>query len=178
MMYTTIYALVMNILGWTVGSFIVSGDKKYISVKKIFVNPAAIGFVIGLPFLFFEIPLPDTFLNMLMILGRMTSPLSMLIMGMRLATTSFKNVFGRPASYAVVAVKGMLMPLIAYLTVLWLPMAPEVKQAFYIIAACPTASIVLNFSELCGYGQKEAASMMLLSTILSIITLPIMMLLL
>ena len=178
MMYTTIYALIMNILGWTVGSFIVSGDRRYISLKKMLINPATIGVVVGIPFLLFNVPLPSNMESMITVLGRMTSPLSMLIMGMRLATTSFKNLFCRPLNYGVVGVKGMIMPLVAYLVVMLLPMSLEVKQAFYIITACPTASIVLNFSELCGHGQKEAAATMLLSTILSIVTLPIMMLLL
>ena len=52
------------------------------------------------------------------------------------------------------------------------------KAVLYIICCCPVASIVLNFSEILGEGQKEAASTVLLSTILSILTLPIMTLLL
>ena len=42
----------------------------------------------------------------------------------------------------------------------------------------PTASIVLNFSEIVGNGQREAAASVLLSTILSILSLPIMVLML
>jgi predicted permease len=33
--YTTAYAMVMNPLGWTAGSAIISKSKKYISVKKL-----------------------------------------------------------------------------------------------------------------------------------------------
>ena len=70
------------------------------------------------------------------------------------------------------------MPLVAFLAVFFIPLPTEVKATFFIICACPTASIVLNFSELIGEGQREAASMVLLSTILSIATLPVMVLLL
>ena len=42
----------------------------------------------------------------------------------------------------------------------------------------PVASVVLNFAEIAGEGQKKAASLVLLGTILSIVTLPLMMLLL
>ena len=64
------------------------------------------------------------------------------------------------------------------LLVLYLPIALPLKQTLYIIAAAPAASVVLNYAELLGEGQKEAASTVLLSTALSVITLPIMMLLL
>ena len=58
--------------------------------------------------------------------------------------------------------------------IVFLPVDSGLKVVLYIICCCPVASIVLNFSEILGEGQKEAASTVLLSTILSILTLPIM----
>ena len=49
---------------------------------------------------------------------------------------------------------------------------------FFITCSCPAASIVLNFAEIVGEGQKSAANLVLVSTLLSILTLPLMMLLL
>lgn len=176
--YTTIYALIMNLLGWTVGSAIISGDAKYISVKKLFLNPTFIGVAIGFPMFVFSLSMPDKLFDMISILGKMTTPLSMLIMGMRLATTEFKTVFLSVRTYFAIMAKGFLMPLIGLLTVYFIPLPVDVKATFFIICACPTASIVLNFSELIGEGQKDAAASVLLSTISSIVTLPIMVLLL
>lgn len=48
----------------------------------------------------------------------------------------------------------------------------------FVLACCPVASVVLNFSELLGEGQEDAADMLLLGTLLSILTMPIMLLLL
>ena len=45
--YTTVFAVVMNVAGWTVGSAIISRDLKHVSLKKIFLNPAMIGAVIA-----------------------------------------------------------------------------------------------------------------------------------
>lgn len=178
--FTTLYATVMNILGWTVGSAIISGSTKIITLKRVFVNPTMIGLAIAILFAALPFTLPATLTDMISITGRMTTPLSMIIMGMRLATTEWKTVFGTPRAYAAVFAKGILMPLIAFIAVYFipLPMSREVMAVFFIITACPTASIVLNFSELIGEGQREAAASVLLSTILSIVTLPIMMLLL
>lgn len=176
--YTTVYATIMNILGWAIGIAIITGDVRNISAKKIFINPAMIGIVIGVPLFLFSVELPAQLFDAVSLIGKMTTPISMLIMGMRLATTSFKMVFTSVKAYAAVAVKGILMPLIAFALIYFLPVPIEVKKTFFIICACPTASVVLNFSELCGAGQREAASSLLLSTILSILTLPIMVLML
>ena len=72
----------------------------------------------------------------------------------------------------------VVMPLAAFLIIYFFPIPTEAKQTFYIICSCPAASIVLNFAEIIGEGQKEAASSVILSTIMSIATLPVMMLLL
>lgn len=176
--YTTVYATIMNILGWVVGIAIITGDPKNISPKKVFINPATIGIVVGVPLFLFSIDLPSALFEAVSLIGKMTTPISMLIMGMRLATTNLKSVFTSTKAYVAVAVKTILMPLVAFALVYFLPLPIEVKKTFFIICACPTASVVLNFSELCGAGQREAAASVLLSTILSIATLPTMVLML
>ncbi len=176
--YTTVYAVIMNVIGWTVGSAIISGDAKYISPKKIFLNPAMIGAVIAFVIFVFRIPIQPDLANMITITGKMCSPLSMIIMGMRLATMDFRKMFTDTRIYATIAVKQLVMPLVGFLIVCFLPISYEIKSTFFIICACPVASVVLNFSEMLGEGQKEAASAVLLGTILSILTLPLMMLML
>lgn len=176
--YTTAYAMVMNLLGWTAGSAIISKSRKYISVKKLFINPYMISVIIALPLFVFSPELPTQLENIIMILGKMTTPLSMIIIGMRLATAEAKAVFGNIKVYMTALVKLTVMPLVAFCIIYFFPLPSDVKQTFYIIAACPTASIVLNFSELIGEGQKDAAASVLLSTVISIATLPLMTLLL
>ncbi len=176
--YTTVYATIMNILGWAIGIAIITGDVKNISLKKIFINPAMIGIAIGILLFIFSVELPTALLDAITVIGKMTTPVSMLIMGMRLATTSFKSVFTSVKAYVAVVVKAVVMPLIAFGIVYFLPLPIEVKKTFFIVCACPTASVVLNFSELCGAGQREAAASVLLSTIMSVLTLPTMVLML
>lgn len=174
--YTTVYATVMNLLGWTVGSAIISGDTRYITLKRTFINPTFIGVLIAFPLFIFSVSLPTEVFDMVSTLAKMTTPLSMLIMGMRLATTELRTVFVGYRTYLAVLAKGIAMPLVAFLLVFFVPLPPEVKATFFIICACPTASIVLNFSELIAQGQREAAASVLLSTICSIATLPVMVL--
>lgn len=178
LIYTSVYAIIMNIIGWTLGAAIISQNLKYVSIKKIFLNPAMFSLLIAIPFFVFEIPLPESVDSMVALIGRMSTPISMLIMGMRLATTNFKQMFTTKQIYISIAMKQFLMPILALLMIVFLPVDSGMKAVLYIICCCPVASVVLNFSEILGEGQKEAASTVLLSTILSILTLPIMTLLL
>lgn len=177
LIYTSVYAIIMNVIGWTLGAAIISQNLKYVSAKKVFLNPAMFALVLAIPFFIFEIPLPESVDSMVSLLGRMATPISMLIMGMRLATTDFKRMFTTKQVYLSISMKQFLMPLICLLMVAFLPVDSGMKAVLYIICCCPVASVVLNFSEILGEGQREAAATVLLSTILSIATLPIMTLL-
>ena len=177
LIYTSVYAIIMNVIGWTLGAAIISQNLQYVSVKKVFLNPAMFALVLAIPFFVYEIPLPESLDSMVSLIGRMATPISMLIMGMRLATTDFKSMFKTKEIYFSILMKQFLMPLICLLMVAFLPVDSGMKAVLYIICCCPVASVVLNFSEILGEGQKEAASTVLLSTILSIATLPIMTLL-
>ena len=177
LIYTSVYAIIMNVIGWTLGAAIISQNLKYVSAKKVFLNPAMFALVLAIPFFIFEIPLPESVDSMVSLLGRMATPISMLIMGMRLATTDFKRMFTTKQVYLSISMKQFLMPLICLLMVAFLPVDSGMKAVLYIICCCPVASVVLNFSEILGEGQREAAATVLLSTILSIATLPLMTLL-
>ena len=176
--FTTAFALVMNIIGWTLGAAIISGDTRYISLKKIFLNPATLGAITALLIFVLEIPIEGDLRSMIVTTARMSTPLSMIIMGMRLATMEIRGLFTDLRVYLTIAVKQIVMPLVSFGLVYFLPISSDVKQTFFIICACPVASVVLNFAEIVGAGQREAAKMLLLGTLLSIVTLPPMMLLL
>lgn len=175
--YTTVYAVVMNIVGWTVGAAIISQNTKYISVKKIFLNPATLGFIGAMIVYLFNIPIQADLNNMITTTARMATPLSMIIMGMRLGTLPLKSLFSKPLIYVAVAIKQIVMPLLAFGVVMLMPIPKDTAATFFIICACPVASVVLNFAEIVGAGQKEAANTVLLGTMLSIVTLPLVMLL-
>ena len=176
--YTSVYSLVMNVFGWTVASAIISGDTRYISLKKILINPTTVSTAIAFFLFVTELPIFPDLENLISITGKMCTPLSMLIMGMRLATIKPKTLFNNFRVYLTIAAKEFLMPLVTFALLVFLPVSPEIKAPLFIISACPVASVVLNYSELVGEGQKEAANMVLLGTMLSIVTLPVVMLLL
>jgi len=175
--FSAMASLALNILGWSVGSFIISRDAKYIRIRKILINPATIALIVAIPFFAFSIEIPSLINNMISLLARMTTPLCMLIMGMRLACASLKKVFFVPSQYLIVAIKQIVFPLVSFLILLLLPLDERMKASIYILMACPVASVVLSFSEMIGEGQENASCLVLLGTMLSAITIPVMTLL-
>lgn len=176
--YTAIFALIMNMAGWTVGSALLTRNKKYIRLKNIVLNPVLFGFAAGLIFSFSPVPLPARLYDMFSLLGRMTTPMCMLILGMRLGTSKMREVFSGVFKYIIVAVNQIAFPLLAYGIALLLPGGEYMKYTVCILCSCPVASVVLNYSELVGAGQKDAADMVLIGSLLSVITMPCMTLIL
>lgn len=178
--YTVVYAVVMNVIGWTIGSAIIAQNVKYISVKKMLANPALIGAAVALVLFVTRTPITDaeTLFSIITVTAKMSTPLSMMAMGIRLAGMKISHIFTDYRIYLTIIVKQFVMPLAAFAIALIFGVDVWLGRSFFIISACPAASVVLNYSEIVGAGQREAASIVLLSTIMSIITLPIMSLLL
>lgn len=175
--YSAVYIVGMNIISWTAGSMFITGDKKYMSVKKIILNPPVLALFFSLPLFLLDIKLPAIAENAVSVLGKMSTPLCMLILGMRLATVRAGELLKDKHAYLSSAVKLLIFPLLGYVLVYPLPIDNCFKASFFILCSCPTASVVLNLSEVLGAGQKSAANAVLISTLLCIITIPVLMLL-
>lgn len=176
--YCLVFTLAMNLLCWTMVLYIVTRDKKYIKAKQLLVNPATISFIVGLVLFMLSVKLPGILSEAVSLGGKISTPLCMTILGMRLATADFRTVFLMPLQYLVVVLKQTVIPLIIFGLVSFLPVDEFIKELSFILFCCPVASNVLNFAEIGGKGQKEASGCVLLGTMLSIATMPLMMLLL
>ena len=176
--YSAMFIVCMNILSWTIGSMILTGDRKYISAKKIFLNPPVLTLAISLPLFFTRTALPDVILAPVTLLGKMTAPLCMLIMGMRFATVAPRELFPDWRLYTTAATKLILMPMIAFLITHWLPLDYSIKATIVILCSTPTASIVLSLAEMYNTAQKTAANLVLTGTLFSMITIPLVLLIL
>ncbi len=176
--YATVCSIALNAIGWTVACSIVSLDTRYISAKKFFFNPTVAALFVVLPLFLLRVQVPAFLHDGISLVAEMSTPLCMIIMGMRLALSSPRHVFLRPMQYLIVGAKQILYPLAVFLVLLLLPIDENAKAAMYILACCPIASMTLSFAEMLGKGQESAASLVLLGTTASAVTLPLMVLLL
>lgn len=174
--FSTIAFLVSSCISWTVGSAIISRDTKYCKISKIFLNPGTIGVAVAVIFSVTHFELPAVLSDAVDLVGRMATPVCMLVMGMRLGFMNLKSLFVKPTVYFSIVAKQFVMPLVGLAIIFTIPMPDALKLTFYIMCCTPVASNVLNFSEMIGEGMEEAANTVLLGTILSVATLPFMML--
>ena len=180
--YSIVFFLAMSALGWTVASAVITRDKKHISVRKIFLNPATLSLIVavllGLADVFFAWKIPAPFSGMFELLAGMSTPLCMIIMGFRLATADMKKLFLSWQHYAVIAVKQFIFPLTVFALLLLLPVDGNLKICIFVMSCCPVAAVVQSYAEMIGEGQESAADMVLLSSASCILTIPLMTLLL
>ena len=175
--FSNMFAISMNLLGWTLSSYIISLDRKYISVKKLVLNPAVLSCIVGIPLFALGVTLdelPSFLSDFITLLARMCTALCMLVMGMRLATIPVRELFNKPFIYGVVFVKQVLYPLLALLAVYFLPVEDNMKVTLFILCCAPIAAVVQNYAELIGKGQDTAANLVLFGTFSSAITIPLM----
>ena len=189
MMYLTVFNVAFNILIWTLGAYLITQDKKQISLKKALLNPCTVGAVVG--FVLFLVPEINIF-NMdavaelqqiVTYAGNMTAPLSMLVVGVRMAELTPKQLFGDKDIYIAALVRLVLSAALTYLLILPFKLAgvfandPYVLLAPVIAMAMPPAATVVAFAEKHDGEKTLAAAAYATGTILAVITLPVAMLL-
>ncbi len=199
--YGTLYLVAFNMFAFTLGRLIFTEDKSYISVKKVFVNPAVIPITIGLVIYFTgcggvlvnaaagvegtpEIAqrAASILIDVLSTFKHMVAPVSMVMIGIRLAETDFIAAIKDKAMYVVLIVRLLAFPTLAWLlctTAVALGiMTADVRNILVILSATPIAAMASMFSELYDGDKVRAGQMVAVSTLLSIVTMPIIALLL
>jgi len=175
-LYCAVFVVVFNILIWTVGAYIMSGEKKYVTFKKAFLNPPTIALVVALPLFFFNVQFNEHLANSIALLGGMVTPLAMIIVGLRLSSMKFKEVFAGWWLWICNVFKLFAAPLITFLIVFWLPIDAMVKTALVVIMAMPCSTLPLVIAEVIGRDGTPSVRAQLTSTILCILTIPLIVL--
>ncbi len=180
MCYSGIYCVTMNLLVFSMGVYCLTGKKEYMTFRAAICNPTTFAFFVALPLYIFGVKayLPQTLIGGLNLLGNMTTPLCMLILGIRLATVSLKKILTRPLVYAISFSKMVVYPLFCYALVYFLPLSFPFKASMLILSSVPCASVILNLAELHRSETELAANCVLVSTLMCFLTIPVLTLLL
>ena len=177
--YAATFIISLNLISWTLGAFFITGNKSFIHPKKIFLNPPFLTLFITLPLFFTKTSIPDVIMNCVTVLAKFTTPLCMIIIGMRFATANVKEIFCQPTVYVSTVIKLIIFPLFAFLLTHWLPINHCMKATIFILCSCPSATLVLALSEINhSGGEKYATNTILMSTIFCSVTIPLLLLLL
>ena len=168
-----------NIMVFTLGLYLISGDKKQISLKKAFLNPVLIAFIVGLILNLIGVknvvPQISTFSDHL---KNLVTPISMVILGIKLADVPLSSLFISPSGYFVSAIKLIAVPVLAvglgFLLKIIFGFSDNVVMGFFIGFAMPTAGLATTFADQFNGDTKNSVIYTLGTTIFSVITIPIL----
>lgn len=177
LLYAMMYIVSMNVISWTLGLYVITSSRKYITAKGLFLNPPMIALLVIVPLFLCKVTIPAALASALTILAKMTTPVCMFILGIRLANQPLSLLVRDKRSFLSVGLKMVAMPLITFALLYFLPIPSLVKTTLFVLAACPGATIVLQFAEIHEARPDLAAINVLDSTLVSIVTLPLLMLL-
>ena len=181
LLYASAYVTVFNILLWTMGYGMVSGSANAKDVaRNLLHTPVFYALVVGLAIYFFQIPLPRLIAQPIELLSGMNTPLSMLITGMLLAASDLKTIVSDLHIWKLAAVRMLLIPAacLAVFTLLGLVHLGMSAQVVLLLECCPAASITSVFAVQFHHDEGFAAGSVVLTTLLSIVILPLCALLL
>ena len=171
--------IIMNVLMFTLGVYLVSGDKKTISLKKAFLNPVLIAFVLGIVANLLNLKkyLPEA-VTYSTHFSNLVTPISMIILGMKMGTVKFASLFKSWKTYYVAALKLVVFPLVIVaiaflLKAVWSVVDIDVVLGIFIAFATPTAGLASTFSDNYDGDTENAVAFTLGTTVLSILTIPL-----
>ena len=169
--YGATYIAIFQIMLWTYGVIEMSRDAKKLSLKKILINPGVIGTLIGLLIFLFSIKVPFIISEPIRFLAALNTPVPMVIVGYHLADASLR--IKGVNSYLSVVLRLVVSPLLMLGGLYLCGVSGTVLVACVIAAAAPCAAVTTMFSEKFGGDTHTSAAMVSLTTLLSIITMPI-----
>lgn len=173
--YGSMYVLVFNIFLWTYGVMVFEG-KKAGGLKHVLLNPGTIAVGIGLLTFLLPIQIPS-FLNQAFgSIGAMTTPISMIVIGSFLAEGDYKKMFINGWAWMISMIRLIIVPLAAWAALRLLPTDTTIITVLITILAMPIATTTAIFSEKYGGNAQFSAQAVSLSTLLSMGTIPIILL--
>ena len=172
-LYGSAYVIMFNFVAWSFGVFLISGDRKQISPKKLFVNPGLIGLAIGLVIFIFSIPIPKILYSAIDYMSALYTPLPMLIIGYHLAQNNLLTAFKDFKCLFAVFLRMIVYPLAVLGFLYILGIRGTLLVSVVISVSAPVAAFTTMFSSKYGADTPLSVNMVSLSTVAAAVTLPL-----
>lgn len=174
LLYASAYVTVFNILLWTMGYGMVSGSSNPKEVARSLLHtPVLYAMVVGLAVYLLQLPVPNLIAQPIDLLSGMNTPLSMLITGMLIAAGNLKSIVCDRHIWKLAALRMVLIPAVCVAVFALLGFHGMSAQVVLLLECCPAAAITSVFAVQFGHEERFAAGSVVLTTLLSIVTLPL-----
>jgi predicted permease len=182
--YVLIFFLANAFLFWTIGNYSISLDGKtapaklisLASLRQVF-SPPFIGFSIAVSLVLLEIRLPDFLLVSFKYLGSMTTPLSMLFIGIVMYGVKLSQIRLNRDLLVLLAGRFIITPLIVIVVAEFFPIPDLMKKVFVIQSALPAMTQTTLMAKLYGADAEYAAVLVSTTTVVALFAIPVYMVL-
>ena len=181
--YVLIYYMCNTTFFWTLGTYLIQRDGEgeaqfdlKTSLKKVF-SPPLMGFLLGLVMVMLQIKLPAFLASDLQYLGNLTTPLSMIFIGLSVSHVGVKQLVLGKEQLLILLGRFLVAPLLMASIVYWMPLPNLMKQVFIIQSAMPVMTNAPVVARLYGADSDYAAVMVTETTLATMVVIPILMLL-
>ena len=181
--YVLIYYMCNTTFFWTLGTYLIQRDGEgeaqfdlKTSVKKVF-SPPLMGFILGLVMVMLQIKLPAFLASDLQYLGNLTTPLSMIFIGLSVSHVGVKQLVLGKDQLLILLGRFVVAPLLMATIVYWAPLPSLMKQVFIIQSALPVMTNAPVVARLYGADSDYAAVMVTERTLATMVVIPILMML-
>lgn len=181
-LYGCVFMSVQLVFLWTHCKKIISREASY-DWKKIILNINMISIFIGVILFFTKIRLPEIIGNTLASVGTMIGPASMIVTGMLFAGMNLKQIFANKRVYFITFLRLIVVPLIALVLIKLSNLASfsadgnKIMLIVFLAIITPSASTVTQMCQVYGNDSRYASAINVMTTLLSIITMPVMVML-
>lgn len=174
----TMFNLPFNLLVYTIGVAMLGGGAGQRFSPKLLLTPSVIACLLAIVIALVPARWPATLREACQTLGAITTPAALLIIGAALADMPLRQLAGSPRLFALCAFRLVLMPLLVWAVLRRWIHDPTILGVMVLLSGMPVAT---NGTMLCltyGGDQQLVAQGTFLTTLLSLITIPLMTLLL
>ncbi|MCD8197152.1 MAG: AEC family transporter [Lachnospiraceae bacterium] len=175
--YACSYLCVQTVFLWSHCRMLLSGAKEF-HLKDLLLNINMIAVFVGLFLLITGFPVPELLGSTVDTIAATVGPLSMFVIGMLIADSDLKRIFTNPRIYFISFLRLICLPLlglvilkISGLTV-WIEGAKTLLMITCFAVASPTATSVTQFCLLYGHDSRYAGEINVMTTLLSIVSMP------
>ena len=176
MLYAAIFNMLFNLFAFTIGARMMlygTGQKTEMNLKHL-LTPGMLSSLLALLLFFLKLPFPAIIVDTFDMVGSLTTPTAMLVIGSTLATIPLKEVFGEFRIYPYALLKQIILPVLLF-PLLRLLIADELlRGVLLILIAMPVANLAVLFSTEYGGDEKLTAKAIFLTTLLSVCTIPLL----
>ena len=173
--HVAVFNVPLTLLGFSIGLWLIAKEKGKTTTLswKLFTNPPLLATVIGFFVFLFSVPFPAPLEQSIRLVGGTTTPLVMVIIGISIAQADMRRMLGRWQIYLTSFMRLFIFPALIALLCILVGVSGNLSILLVLLVAMPVASSTAVIAAVYDVAVEEASSVIVFSTLLSMITIPL-----